>query len=252
MSSSQSTWLPAPQQLTLANDEVHVWQAKLDRTVFYVQELLNILDSDEQVRAQRFRFRKDREHFIVAHGLLRVILSRYLHENPHTLRFSYNPYGKPALAEGYSDHTLSFNLSHASGLVLYAITCGRRIGIDLERIELNLVNEQIAEQFFSPRETATLHSLPPHLRQEAFFNCWTRKEAYLKAIGEGLSTPLNQCEVTLVPGEPARLLRSVGNQQDVTAWSLHAFTPCPGYTAALAVEGRDWQLRYWQWTEEEK
>jgi 4'-phosphopantetheinyl transferase len=250
MHSSQSTWLPAPQQLILANDEVHVWQAKLDRTVSHVQTFLNTLDQDERIRAQRFRFQRDQNHFIVAHGLLRVILGRYLHEHPHTLRFSYNPYGKPALAEEYSDHTLSFNLSHASGLVLYAITYGRRIGIDLERIEPNFANEQIAEQFFSPRETAMLRSLPPHLRQEAFFNCWTRKEAYLKAIGEGLSASLNQCEVTLIPGEPARLLRSVGNQQDIATWSLQAFTPSPGYMAALAVEGRDWQLRCWQWAEE--
>jgi 4'-phosphopantetheinyl transferase len=217
-----------------------------------VQELLNNLDPDERARAQRFRFQRDQEHFIVAHGLLRIILGRYLHENPNTLRFSYNPYGKPALAEGYSDHTLSFNLSHASGLALYAVTRGRRIGIDLERIESHFANEQIAEQFFSPRETATLRSLSPHLRQEAFFNCWTRKEAYLKAVGEGLSSSLNQCEVTLIPGEPARLLRSVGNRQDIAMWSLHAFTPHPRYTAALAVEGRDWQLRCWQWTEEDE
>lgn len=251
MHSSQSTWLPAPQQLTLANDEVHVWQANLEQTASRVQELLGHLDPDECVRAQRFRFQKDREHFIVAHGLLRVLLGRYVHENPKTLRFSYNSYGKPALAEGYSDHTLSFNISHSGGLALYAVTRGRRIGIDLERIEPNFANEQLAEQFFSPRETATLRSLPPHLRQEAFFNCWTRKEAYLKAVGEGLSSPLNQCEVTLVPGEPARLVRPVGNQRDFAVWSLHALTPCPGYTAALAVEGREWQLRCWRWTEGE-
>jgi 4'-phosphopantetheinyl transferase len=236
--------------LTLAGDEVHVWQAELDRTTSHVRALLNTLDPDERVRARRFRFPRDREHFIVAHGLLRVILGRYLHENPHTLRFSYNPHGKPALVEGYSDHTVSFNLSHASGLALYAVTRGRRVGIDLERIEPKFANEQIAEQFFSPRETATLRSLPPHLQHEAFFNCWTRKEAYLKAVGEGLSSSLDQCEVTLVPGEPARLLRPVGNQQDSAPWSLRAFTPRPGYTAALAVEGRDWHLRCWQWVEE--
>src|SRR5262245_16277885 len=150
MSSYQPAWAPAPHQLTLADDEVHVWQAELGRTASHVQALLNTLDPDERVRARRFRFPRDREYFIVARGLLRIILGRYVRENPNALRFSYNPYGKPALAEGHGARALSFNMSHAGGLALYAVTRGRRIGIDLERIEPHFAYEQIAEQFFSP------------------------------------------------------------------------------------------------------
>jgi 4'-phosphopantetheinyl transferase len=242
-------WLPPPADLALSSDEIHVWRASLDLPVSRVQSLQQTLAADELSRAERFYFQKDREHFIVARGLLRAILSRYLDMEPGQLRFCYSPYGKPALATTPGQETRSFNVSHSHGLALYAITHSREIGIDLERIRTDLDCEQIAARFFSPRENAVMHALPAKLKPEAFFNCWTRKEAYIKARGGGLSLPLDQFDVPLAPGEPTMLLNTRGDPQEATRWSLRALTPGPGYVAALAVEGQGWRLTCWQWPE---
>jgi 4'-phosphopantetheinyl transferase len=201
-------------------------------------------------RAERFYLQKDREHFIVARGLLRAILSRYLDMKPSQLRFCYNCHGKPFLATTSGRDTLSFNLSHSHGLALCAVTRGRKIGIDLERVRTDFACEQIAERFFSPRENAALHALPSSMRHEAFFTCWTRKEAYIKAKGEGLLLLLDQFDVSLAPGEPATLLNSRWDSQEASRWSLQELILSPGYTAALAVEGHGWRLTCWQWPEQ--
>ena len=165
--------------------------------------LKQVLSADEHARAERFYFQKDRERFMVARGLLRTVLGRYLNQEPSQLRFCYSPYGKPALATGSGRNTLRFNVSHSHGLALYAITCGRELGVDVELIRPELPDEEIAERFFSFQEVSGLRALPPNMRLEAFFNCWTLKEAYIKARGEGLSLPLDQFDVALVPGEAA-------------------------------------------------
>jgi 4'-phosphopantetheinyl transferase len=121
------------------------------------------------------------------------------------------------------------------------------VGIDLEYIRSDLQVEQLAERFFSRREIATLRTLPPEVQRQAFFLCWTRKEAYLKARGEGLSLPLDQFDVSLIPGEPAALLSTQRDPYEVSRWSLQELTPAPGYAAALAVEGHGWGLACWQW-----
>ena len=242
-------WLPPPADLTLSSDKVHVWRASLEVTASRVQTLQNTLATDELSRAERFYFEKDRKRFVVARGLLRAILSRYLSIEASQLRFCYSPYGKPALATTPGQDTLSFNVSHSHGLALYAVTRGREIGIDLERIHADLECEQIAARFFSPRENAVLRALPTKLKTEAFFNCWTRKEAYIKARGGGLSFPLDQFDVSLAPGEPTTLLNTRGDPQEATRWSLRALTPGPGYVAALAVEGHGWRFKCWQWPE---
>jgi 4'-phosphopantetheinyl transferase len=234
----------------LGNDDVHVWCAALDRTPLRVQSLRQILMADEQGRADRFCFQKDREHFIVARGLLRTILGRYLDVEPSQLRFCYNPHGKPALSEELSGDGLRFNLSHSHGLALYAITRGREVGVDIERIRPNLVDEQIAKGFFSRREVAKLRALPLAMQQVAFFDCWTRKEAYIKARGEGLTLALNQFEVSLAPGEPAALLNTNGSADEVCRWSLQELNVGPGYRAALAVEGHGHQIGCREWLEE--
>jgi 4'-phosphopantetheinyl transferase len=132
-------------------------------------------------------------------------------------------------------------------VALYAVARGREIGIDLEFMRCDLEVEEIAERFFSRRETATLRALPTDLRKYAFFLCWTRKEAYIKARGEGLSLPLNQFDVSLIPGEPAALLSAQPDSDEALRWSLHEMTIASGYVAALAVEGRGWSLSCWQW-----
>ncbi|MDY7076351.1 MAG: 4'-phosphopantetheinyl transferase superfamily protein [Chloroflexota bacterium] len=247
MSHLDRWWLHPPTNLTIANDKVHVWRASLDLAAVHIRELECTLASDERERAERFRFHKDRVRFIVAHGLLRAILGRYVGVEPSQLRFCYSSHGKPALAWEFEGGVIRFNLSHSHKLALYAVTCGREVGIDLEYIRADLAGEQIVRQFFSPREVADLQALPADMQTAAFFNCWTRKEAYIKARGEGLSLPLDQFAVSLAPGEPAVLLSTAGDSSEAARWSLQALYPGTGYVAALAVEGHSWRLESWQW-----
>ena len=172
-----------------------------------------------------------------------MILGRYLGVHPRKLHFFYGANGKPELATVAGDETLRFNLSHSDGLALLAVTRGRQIGVDLERIRKDLAGEQIAARFFSPRETAELHAVPGNAKPAAFFNCWARKEAFIKATGEGLSCPLDLFDVSLVPGEPAALLSVRGDSQEASRWALRELMAGSGYAAALAVEGDDWRLR---------
>ena len=245
-----SSWWFPPKILLLGNNEVHVWRVSLDLKAARVQSLQQTLSGDERARAGRFHFQKDREHFVIARGVLRAILGRYLDMEPSQLRFCYGSHGKPALAQEAGEQALRFNVSHSHGLALYAIARGRELGIDLEYLRPQLADEQIAEQFFSLREVAVLRGLPADRQQKAFFDCWTRKEAYIKARGEGLSLRLDQFDVSLAPGEPAALLSSDGDPQEACRWVLRELSPGSGYVAALAVEGHDWQLSCWQWPEE--
>jgi 4'-phosphopantetheinyl transferase len=239
-------WPPPPTDLALPGGEVHVWCASLDLPAPLVQCLRRTLTVDELGRAARFRLEKDRRHFIVARGLLRAILGRYLHAEPGQLRFCTSDYGKPALAPTPGREMLGFNLSHSDGVALYAVARGRRVGIDLERIRPIAEAAQIAERLFSAQEKAVFRRLPASLKRKAFFACWTRKEAYVKARGEGLTVPLDRFDVSLAPGEPAMLLRTRGDPQESVRWSLRELPPVPGYVAALAVEGHGWYLACWR------
>jgi len=212
-----------------------------------MNSLFHTLSEDEQARAERFYFQIDRERFVVARGALREILGVYLNRAAKSVLFCYGPHGKPALAHDPGRNTIHFNVSHSHGVALYAVTRGREIGIDLEFIRESLEVEQLAERFFSQREIATLRGLPVNLRKHAFFLCWTRKEAYIKARGEGLSLPLDQFDVSLIPGEPAALLRTQADPDETLRWSLQELSVDPGYVSALAVEGRGWSLSCWQW-----
>jgi 4'-phosphopantetheinyl transferase len=242
-------WRSPPDSLTLGRDEVHLWRASMNCTAAQVEILKHTLSAEELRRAGRYRFKKDREHFIVARGLLRTILGRYLDEEPSQLRFCYGPHGKPALATVFGGDALRFNLSHSHGLALFAVTRRREVGVDLEYIQAHLADDQIAERFFSPREVALLRDLPKDVRREAFFIFWTRKEAFIKATGKGLSLPLNQFEVSLVPGKPIVLLSANDDHQKTFRWSLQALAAASGYAAALCVEGHDWRLKSWQLSE---
>jgi 4'-phosphopantetheinyl transferase len=239
-------WCLPAETPVLGNDEVHVWRAALEQPASRVRRLFHTLSAGEQTRADRFFFKRDRDHFIVARGVLRILLGRYLDRDPGRLRFCYSSHGKPALARECGRDGLRFNLSHSHGLALFAIAWGRILGIDLERIRPDMANDQIAEQFFSPREIAMLRALPKNMETEAFFTCWTRKEAYIKARGEGLSLPLDEFDVSLAPGKPAELLGTRGHPNEVSRWSLQELVPGPGYVAALAVEGPVGQLKCWQ------
>jgi 4'-phosphopantetheinyl transferase len=247
MMNREQPWHPPREELTLSSAEVHVWRAALDPAASCVEQLQRLLSADELQRAARFHFSRDRRRFIVARGVLRDILSRYLSVPPAALEFCYSPYGKPALADGAIEKGLRFNISHAHEMALFAVTCGHEVGVDIEYLHRTIACEEIAERFFSPRECASLRAVPEELKYQAFFNCWTRKEAYIKAHGEGLSLPLDQFDVSLAPGEPAALLATRGDPHDAWRWSLQALTPGAGYVAALVVEGQARPLTCWQW-----
>jgi 4'-phosphopantetheinyl transferase len=232
--SSSTTWI-------LSENDVHVWGADLDLPASRIQQLVQTLSPDEQLRAERFYFERDRKHFIAGRGLLRTILGRYLDLEPNQLQFSYGSRGKPALVNTGTGGTHCFNLSHSNGLALYAVTRNCNLGIDLEYIRPMPKVEQLAKRFFSPGEYAVISSLPPDQQQEAFFKGWTCKEAYLKATGEGL-IGLEQVEVSLTPGEPAALVSIQGDSKVASRWSVHELKPAPGYAAALAIEGHGWNL----------
>jgi 4'-phosphopantetheinyl transferase len=223
---------------------VHVWQARLDQFAGQQGQMLDLLSADERERAERFHFAKDRRHFIAARVLLRTLLGRYLSLPPQRLSFSYSPYGKPALAGEGESRALRFNVSHSYGLALYAVAREREVGVDVEYIRHDVVSDSIAEHFFSAREVATLRSLPAELQPRAFFNCWTRKEAFIKARGDGLSFPLDQFEVSLDPQEPAALVSIRSDRREASRWSLQALPVEEGYVAALAVKGHEWRLEH--------
>jgi len=244
--SDSAEWRPAPRALTLAPDEVHVWRASLEQPGSRVGELRALLSPEEGARAARFHFEKDRVHFVVARGVLRTLLGLYLASRPAELSFAYSPFGKPALAHAPGTRPILFNVSHSGGLALYAFTRGREVGVDVEQERADFTGDEIAERFFSAREVEALRAVGHDLRTRAFFNCWTRKEAYIKAVGEGLSRPLDSFAVSLAPGEPAALLYSA-DASETSRWSLRELSPAPGYAAALAVEGHGWRLLCYDW-----
>lgn len=241
-------WTLPPAHLVLTDAAVHVWRASLNLSEFQLQNFWPTLTEDEQARAKRFHFPKDQNHYIAGRGMLRAILSRYLDRPPTQFRFDYSQYGKPTLTEVAGGEALRFNVSHSHGLALYAVTRNRDIGIDLELMRADFAGEEIAERFFSRPEFEKLRALPESAKCAAFFNCWTRKEAYIKARGEGLSMPLDQFDVSLSPGEPAQLLSVRGADPDeALGWRMKALEVDPNYAAALVVRGEFGELQCWEW-----
>jgi len=250
MTNLKSVWSTPPAHLTLSSSEVHVWSTSLTLPALRLQKLAATLSADEQSRAERFYFEQHRQRFIASRGLLRLILGCYLDIEPQKVQFCYGPYGKPLMAELKQENSLRFNLSHSQDIALYAVTFKREVGIDIEQVRSLAEAEQIAKNFFSARENAAFRVLSPTERQEVFFRYWTCKEAYLKALGDGLTRSLNSIEVSLAPGQQARLLSVKEEPQAVERWFLQELTPpAAGYAAALAVEGRDWHLKCWRWLE---
>ena len=244
--SSMQPWPLPPSQPTLNLHEVHLWKASLDCSQKTIEACRHLLSPDELERADRFYFARDRNHFIAGRASLRVVLARYLGLQPAELKFDYASNGKPSLAKTMHDTELNFNMAHSANVALYGITLCGEIGVDLERIHPDVPIEEIAGFFFSAGEVARLNSLPRDLQRQAFFACWTRKEAFIKAKGIGLSLPLDQFEVTLGPEEPALLLHTLWDPNETQRWSLKAIDIDRDYAAAVAVEDHGWQLQCWQ------
>lgn len=240
------SWTSSPSclQLSISPAEVHVWQANLDDTVRDLSLRSDILSEQEQERAKRFYFERDRSRFVAGRILLRTILGRYTTISPSELQFSNGPHGKPVL-EGDAA-SICFNLSHSNDLALIICTSGRQVGVDVEQIRPIPDMEQIAKRFFSKTEVEALSAVAPSERLRSFFACWTRKEAYVKARGDGLSLSLAEFSVSIAHDQPAALLAFQGNDHEVERWSLWDVSPNRAYSSAIAVEGHGWSMICWQ------
>ena len=249
---SSPTWLRLdsslfrPTRLSLAKEDVHVWLSFTEEMLPRFRSFLATLAADEIEKARRFHFQKDRDRYVLARGVLREILSIYAGIHPSELRFCYGAHGKPAFTSEGGDERLSFNLSHANGVVVYVVTHDREIGVDLEYLSEGIDVREVAGRCFSRREVSLLEQLPTGLRQEAFLTCWTRKEAYVKARGEGLSIDLQSFEV-LTHGDLVPRLHIESDPRAAAQWSLMDLDAPAGYVGALAVEGNAHRVRYWRW-----
>lgn len=249
MIGATAAWRTARGSSPLLDGKVRVWIASLDLGAEAVDRLGRLLSDDEQERAARFRFRRDAMRFVVSRAALRTILGRYLGVEPSVVGFSYGPHGKPELAVPFERTGLQFNVSHSESLALYAVTGQGRVGVDIERLRPLRHLDEIAERIFSPEERRALRRLPPIEQPEGFWNCWTRKEAYVKAIGTGLADPLVRFTVSLAPGAPARLEHVEGDPGAPERWTLEALSVDHGYAAAIAVEARTSELLCRRWQE---
>jgi 4'-phosphopantetheinyl transferase len=230
-------------ELQLRKDLVDVWSATLDADEPKLAFLRGILSPEESAKAERMRFAHVRKAFESSRGLLRLIVGTYLNANPIELRFHKNEYGKPSLVDEYSRKWVSFNMSHSHGMALYAVGLERQMGVDIEIIREDMRFLDIAERFFSPREYEVLKSLPPDQIRRGFFNCWTRKEAYIKAKGASLSSMISHFQVSLIPGEPAALLDFPMDPEEISRWTFANLELGPDYAGALVVEGKDMTIR---------
>ena len=236
-------WNAAPAGLKPADGEVHVFSRTLDVPSKRLERLSQSLSEDEWRRAERFHFERDRGRFIAGRGMLREILAALLDIHPASLVFSYGEFGKPRIAAPAAARSLHFNMAHSDSIAVCAIA-KHELGVDVERVRAMDDAGRIAARFFSRREKDCLLTLPAEQRGEAFFHCWTRKEAYLKAIGSGLDDCLDQIEVSLAPGETAALL---GVPNDSQSWRLHSLSPAAEFVGALAVHREDSRVNCWKW-----
>jgi 4'-phosphopantetheinyl transferase len=237
-------WSPANAGIPLRPNEVHIWRACLDVDSTVRERLSAFLSTAEQERVARFVFARDRSRSAVARAILRQLLGGYLGEPPQNVLLEKLTKGKPTLTATARIPSLRFNLSHSHAFALFAFCLEHKVGIDVERIRPEVAFEGIENRFFSSKERAELERLSQDLRPEGFFNCWTRKEAYLKAKGEGLQIPLESFNVSLTPDKPAVLQSS-----DEERWSMHSLHPETGFVGALVVEGHKHCLKFWEWCE---
>ncbi|MGB0909642.1 MAG: 4'-phosphopantetheinyl transferase family protein [Nitrospirales bacterium] len=241
----ENAWNSPPQDITLPPDHVHIWKANLSPPQPQLAHLQTILSADEQARAQRFRFSKHRKAFVTARGLLRLILSRYLNTSPRALSFAQEAHGKPYLLSPTTP-PFSFNISHSNDMALFAVTLKNLVGIDIEYHRKKVNVPSLIQRICSTEEKEILMALSPTEQKRGFFACWTRKEAYVKATGKGITIPFTTITVSLPPS-PCVELRHIEDDEDISLWTLSDIQVSPRYTAALAIKGGNDTTAYWAW-----
>ena len=240
------SWGSIPSELHLPTDEIHVWCVRLNVFELDINSQRLNLSKDENAKADSFHFYNDKKNYIGRHAILRKILGRYLSIEPNKLNFSYSSHGKPSLSNYLNGGKIHFNLSHSKGLVLYAMACGREVGIDVERILPGIMDKQFISYVFSQKELYGIHSLPSDLRMIALFQNWTRKEAVVKALGKGLSYDLKQIDVSTALGEKSIISRRNSDTHDSCCWSLRDIEVGSGYAGSIVAEGYNWALKCWK------
>jgi 4'-phosphopantetheinyl transferase len=229
--------------VALPEDEVQLWRVDLEAVRANESRWQEILSGDESERASRFYFLRDRQSFVASRAVLRMILAGYLAVDPGSLSFSYSKREKPFLGAAYAGSDIRFNVTHSGEVAMLAFTRQREIGVDVEQIRRDVEVESIARRFFSMHERTQLAALPSEERIDAFFRCWTRKEAYIKATGDGLSLPLDQFDVSLGMEKSNALLATRPDESEASRWLLRGVPTHPGYIAAVCVRGQDWSLK---------
>jgi 4'-phosphopantetheinyl transferase len=229
--------------LDLAPGQVHIWTIALDQPREMFTNLEKTLSDDERQRAARFVVDIPRQRFINGRGALRRLVGQYLNIQPEAVKFTFNPFGKPLLAPELGQDSLQFNLTHSKGLILAAFTRHARIGVDVEWREEMQDALEIAARFFTPAECRVIRAADQDLRTQTFLRYWTCKEAFIKAVGEGISYPLDEFEIEFEQDGPK--IRFLGKRETAPgAWTMQFFSPAGGYSAALAVEGEKFIVQY--------
>jgi 4'-phosphopantetheinyl transferase len=235
------SWSESPAELPALQNAIHVWAVRLDAANVNLELGQNLLSPDERERAVRFKFERDRRRYLVAHIALHEILRRYLPIDPAGLSFDISANGKPRLPLTLARSGVQFNLSHSNEMALVAVCHEREVGVDIESVNEDFEFHELAERFFTAKEVAAMRALPFELQRQAFFKCWTSKEAFLKAKGTGLSGKLDEVEIALAAQDQVQI-RAI-----VPGWSLAELIPGAGYEAALANQHEPAALRYYQW-----
>ncbi len=225
-------WIEIP----VSDKSIEVLVIRLDESDEIVQSSFTILSDTEKKRACQFVFPHDQRRSIMARARLRQLLAARLDVRPESITFTYGAHGKPVLAGSSVGSNLHFNVSHCDDVAIYAFAHERQIGVDIEKVRVLQDADDVANNFFSVNENVAYNNLAPHDKPQGFFNCWTRKEAFIKAIGEGLSHPLDHFDVSLVPGEPTRFLRIGSTPGASCAWDIYSFEPLPGYVGAVVTQ----------------
>ena len=234
-------WTITSQPPVINGEEVHIWRIDLSDFADAAPKFIQLLSADEQQRASQYHFEKDRNNFIIRRAMLRMLLGSYLDIQPAELNFIYNNFDMPALEVEIPIH---FNSSSSNGIGIVAITLNARIGVDIEFVDAAFPTLEIAEKYFSADEVRAIRDLPPELQTAAFFDCWTKKEAYVKAVGEGMSHPLPNLAIL---SEKPNSFSVAATSVETKGWSVTSFIPEPQYIASLAYEGKLKTISHFHW-----
>ena len=242
-----SQWQPTPDDLTLSTGHVDIWKCCVKLGDDQIGELSSLLSTEEKARAQRLKIAEKQNQFIIARGRLRQNLGKYLNLDQHAFKFEYAVHGKPYMEERWQGHEISFNVSHSHNFILIAMSLDHQLGIDIEKIQHGKDHTALARRFFSKREQAELTVLPEEIKTRAFYSCWARKEAFVKAVGDGITYGLDTFDVSVHPDETKPLINIHTNSGEDITWSVFNIPMDEDYMAALAVTDNTVSVRCWIW-----